>query len=256
MDRIERRKQIIDVLKNKKQLSLKEYFLFTSEAGIVNITARRDLAFFEQKGLISLETGLIHYVGTNKAEQDRQEQINLNSFSKNKIAQYAASLLKTEDVIYVDPGTTNEFLVKNIKTPIKLLITNGLHIFNQARKNPKIKQIILIGGDFRTNTGSFVGQYAIKMLQELPRFDKGFFTANSVDENLDFYNNNQLEGEVYQMALQKSQQAIALIDGNKFKIKGDYYLVANIDAFKVFITSTQAPNKIINKVSLQKLKVV
>ncbi|ATZ17516.1 DeoR family transcriptional regulator, lactose phosphotransferase system repressor [Williamsoniiplasma luminosum] len=255
MNKIERRNAVVEVLKKRQQMSLKEYFSLTLEAGIVNITARRDLAFFEKEHLISLKTGLIKYIGNYQIEKTRNEQINLNHATKNAIGKYVAGLLNEDDIIYVDPGTTNELFVKNIKTPIKQLVTSGLHIFNQARRNPKIKEIILIGGELKTSTGSFVGEYALKTIEQICSFDKGIFTANSVDENLNFYNNNQLEGEVYQAALKKSHQKFALIDPNKFKIKGDYYKVGDINTFDLFVTSAQMPKKITDQIAPEKLKI-
>jgi DeoR/GlpR family transcriptional regulator of sugar metabolism len=85
--------------------------------------------------------------------------------------------LEEEDVVYISSGTTCEWLVKQIKTDVALVVTNGLAVFNTCLNNEHIKETILLGGHLRRKTLAFYGGDTLEILSRY-RFTKAFSDSN------------------------------------------------------------------------------
>lgn len=249
MKRKEREDFLLNEIKTREVLTAKEFYNIVRNKGIVEITARRDLQNFEKSSLVEINFGAIRYIGNNKHEKTRWEKKNLNADLKRAIARKALAYLEPNEIIFVNPGTTNEWFVRHINIPVRQLVTNGLEIFNIARNNDYIENITLIGGNYRPESTAFVGHDALNVLDR-HKFSKGFFTGTNITEEFDIYNNNEAETDILLKAFKNSQVKIGLFDESKFTNQGYSYVMplSNLD---ILVTNKKVKQ---NKNYTKKLK--
>ncbi len=98
---------------------------------------------------------------------------------KRSIAQAAADLIRAEDFIYIDAGTTTLAMVRALSGPAleAHYVTNGIaHARLLAQKSC---HVCVPGGLLRPRTEAIIGAAAITALQQF-NFTKAFMGANGV----------------------------------------------------------------------------
>lgn len=93
---------------------------------------------------------------------------------------YAARLVVPNDFIYIDAGTTTEYLIDYLEEKTATYVTNAV---THARKLAIAGfKVILIGGELKGITEAVVGNQAIITIDRM-NFNKGFFGTNGITEN-------------------------------------------------------------------------
>ena len=110
----ERHKLILDKLEKESVVYLNDLveYLNTSES-----TIRRDLIALDKAGLLKKVHGgatSIKEISITTIDDRVENRQNLNINEKIKIAEYAASLIKDNDFVYIDAGTTTELMINFI----------------------------------------------------------------------------------------------------------------------------------------------
>lgn len=168
-----RKKNILQLLDKNEAVTIKE---IVNLCNVSEITARRDLVIFEQKGIIKRTHG--GAILTSKLPElfgfDNKSKVNRDQ--KIEICKLAASFIKENDTIYMDCGTTVFFLARFI-TRFKNLrvITNSLPVVSELIPYPQIK-IYLIGGELDNNRMALYGQMTENLITRY-KADKAFIGA-------------------------------------------------------------------------------
>ncbi len=114
-------------------------------------TVRRDLAYLEERGLITRVSGDIMWKD-NLNEYLRLEEpnsSNVESEKESKMGRYGASLVRPGDVLFIDPSWTNLEMAKHLPMDIELTAsTNALRIALELEKRPNVT-IFVLGGTLR-----------------------------------------------------------------------------------------------------------
>lgn len=176
-------------------------------------TIRRDLQELEDEGLIRRIHGGAQSMTTLLQEDSMVEKSSKNMQAKQKIAQYAAQYVQTEDVIFLDAGSTTFAMIPYLKGLHLTVVTNSVMHAN-ALAEQKIPTIIL-GGLIKENTQAIVTTTAFEQLRQF-RFDKCFIGTNSIT-TFGYATPDIEEAKIKQLAIQNSQQAFVLADETKFK---------------------------------------
>lgn len=178
-------------------------------------TIRRDLNALHDMGVLVKVFG-----GAVKNEskiQVKEEKVSLrmeqNRTEKQKIAQFAASLIEADDFVYLDAGTTTGAMIPFIEETKATFVTNAVsHALMLAEKG---MHVILIGGEMKAATEAIVGNEAYQNMQKY-NFTKGFFGANGVDQSAGFTTPDVNEALVKECAIKHSQAPYVLCDSAKF----------------------------------------
>ncbi|CUO18831.1 DeoR/GlpR family DNA-binding transcription regulator [Clostridium disporicum] len=179
-------------------------------------TIRRDLNYLDKAGLLkkvhggatSLNSKLI-----NTTEFEVEVRQGINKEDKIAIAKYAASLIKNDDLIYIDSGTTTELMIDFIEAKGATFVTNGIgHAKKLIHKN---LTTYILGGELKLTTEAIIGIEAINSLRKY-NFTKGFFGANGIDIERGFTTPDIREAMVKEEALKKSKLSFVLADNSKF----------------------------------------
>lgn len=207
----ERFERILELLREKQSVTVTELtnWLNTSES-----TIRRDLTELNRQGLlIKVHGGATAVKSVLSREEEVISKAKKHQEEKRKIAEYAASLISKEDIVYLDAGTTTEAMLDFLKESDVIYVTNGI---THARKlmNAGFK-VHLIGGEIKAVTEAVVGEEALEQLDKY-NFTKGFFGTNGVDEDRGFTTPDMKEAAIKKKAMSQCQQRYILTDESKF----------------------------------------
>ena len=200
-----RHEKIVEMLRNRHSVQVTELAkeLSTSES-----TIRRDIIELDRQGRLRKVHGGAVSVDIHIASE---EQISIEE--KECIAQYAASLIKDNDFVYIDAGTTTEKMVDYITNKNATYVTNGV---THARKLlQKGFEAIMIGGVLRASTEAAIGTIAVENVGRY-NFTKCFMGANGVDINKGFSTPDVDEAAIKRAAISQSYESYVLADYTKF----------------------------------------
>lgn len=226
----ERLLTIVDMVNKKGIITVNEII---NGLAVSDMTVRRDLDELEKSGkLLRVHGGAQSLTYTLDQELSHTEKSTLQIEEKRQIAAAAADLIEDGETIFLGPGTTIELLASCLMQKKIRIITNNYPVFDILAQ-AEIPEILLIGGDFRKNTGAFVGPITNDNLRKL-KFTKAFISSNGVhNEAISTYSTE--EGEAQQIALNNSRRKYLLVDNKKFN-RDDFYVFYNLHDFDLLIT--------------------
>ncbi len=207
-----RQEEILNLVNTKQGVTLSELVTLYNAS---ESTIRRDIVHLDSKGLLTKVFGgaVAKKETVSLAEPTVLQKKPLNVKAKIDIAKYAATLIEPYDLVYIDAGTTTEYLTDFIKEKDATYVTNAIE---HAKKlaNSSLN-VILIGGSLKKSTEAIVGSEAILNIQKY-FFTKGFFATNAVDEKNGFTTPDINEANVKTAALKNTEKAYMLCDDSKF----------------------------------------
>lgn len=121
----ERQEKIIKKLKKNNTVKVVD---LAKEMAISESTIRRDINELDRKGKLKKVFGGAISINRdiNFAETDVAQRTLINTKEKEMIARYAASLIKDNDFVYIDAGTTTEKMIDYLDKRNVTYITNGI----------------------------------------------------------------------------------------------------------------------------------
>ena len=146
-------------------------------------------------------------------EPNVSDKKKLFSDEKDKIAMYAAQTIRSNDLVFIDAGTTTEKMIGYLEEKSATFVTNGLnHARLLAKKGFKV---YLAGGEVKLTTEALVGVTCVEMLKNY-NFTKSFMGTNGISPEGGFTTHDIEEACVKRIAVQKSYVAYVLADHSKF----------------------------------------
>ena len=229
----ERYSIILQELKNKGIVSVNELvkLLDASES-----TVRRDLNSLHNDGMLKKIHGGAISIGDNTSKHDYKVNVRktLNTEEKYKIAKYAAGLIKDDDVIYLDAGTTTEALIDYIEADRVLVVTNG--IVHAKKLLERGIRTFIIGGEVKILTEAIVGSSAVDDLKKY-NFSKGFFGTNGVSNKNGYTTPDVNEAMVKREAIKRCIEPYVLADESKIE-EVSFVTFANINDSSLITSMT------------------
>ena len=207
----QRHEIILNLLSEKRSITVTELkeLLNTSES-----TIRRDLNTLDEQGKLTKVFGgaVEKNNGVSTTELSVSQKATVNTEEKKKIAMYAAKLVSPNDFIYIDAGTTTEYLIDYLEEKTATYVTNAV---THARKLAIAGfKVILIGGELKGITEAVVGNQAIITIDRM-NFNKGFFGANGVSDQCGFTTPDVNEAAVKEVAFKHCLNRYVLADSKK-----------------------------------------
>lgn len=211
-------------------------------------TVRRDLGELEQEGRLHRVHGGAELFHSLQEELSNQEKSVKNSQIKQALAQKASRFVYDNDVIFIDAGTTTEFLLPFLQGKNVTVVTNSIH-HATSLVDLSIKTII-IGGYVKQTTDASIGSVALEQIRQM-NFDKAFLGMNGVDEA--YLTTPDMEEAVIKKAvIANAKVSYILVDGTKIG-QVSFVKVAAID--QVTIITEAASTGILKKIK-EKAKVI
>lgn len=208
----QRHEIILQLLNDRGSITVNELktLLDSSES-----TIRRDLNTLDEEGKLTKVFGgaVLKEQEFSAIELSVLQKSSVNASEKQKIAKYAAGLVKPDEFVYIDAGTTTEYLIDFLAEKGATYVTNAV---THARKLALAGfKVIQIGGELKGITEAVVGNQAILTLEKM-NFNKGFFGTNGISRHRGFTTPDFNEALVKETAFSHSHNRYVLADGSKF----------------------------------------
>lgn len=182
MNKVELRKnELLEILHSRKRMRISE----VSEVLNISIpTARRLCVALAEEEKINRIHGSISSLDVPDDKYSFEQLKNEHLEEKIKVGNYAASLIKNNQVIFLEAGTTIQQMALALAERIKKGELTGLVIFTNSLLNLEIlhpvqEKIILLGGQYREQRRDFVGYFSELSLKKL-QFDCCFMGADAI----------------------------------------------------------------------------
>jgi len=160
----QRRRKILDLLEQKGQVTVRD---LVDRFGISAVTARGDLDALASNGsAVRSHGGAVRQMEASQDYPLRFKEAQHHS-EKVRIGRAAAELVRPNEIVILDSGTTTAEVARQIrarKLQAVTIITNALNIASELMDAPGIS-VIVIGGLMRPVSCSFVGPQAEAMLR-------------------------------------------------------------------------------------------
>ncbi len=208
----ERKRIILDITNKRKSVSVNELM---EELKASESTLRRDLNDLSKQGLIKKVHGGALALDETVETQDKSvsERTTLNADAKREIAKYCASLIKDNDVVYLDAGTSTGMMIPYLKNSKATFFTNGITHAKALSDNGHM--VYLPGGMLKSKTEAIIGANCLEYIQKM-NFTIGFFGTNGITLNEGFTTPDLEEAKIKEMAYKKSREKYILADPSKF----------------------------------------
>ena len=135
------------------------------ELGISAATARRDLALLERQGKVKRTHGGAVAPGLTQHEDSFQQRLGEAVEQKKRLARAAATLLETDETVFIDSSTTAYYAARRILAGASgvTCLTNLVPVMDLfSTADPSGASMVGLGGIFRALTLSFVGPCTIQ----------------------------------------------------------------------------------------------
>ncbi len=205
----ERHQIILDLLKDRGVVKLHELVEATSSS---ESTIRRDLSQLEDEKKLKRVHGGASLLAQKGEELSITEKATKNLKEKDKIAQYAASLIRDGDCIYLDAGTTAFQMIPHITAKEIKVVTNGLTHLEELLERGI--DTYITGGYIKQKTRALIGKGALEGVKQY-RFDKCFIGVNAIHTEYGFTTPDPEEAMVKLNAMDLSQETFILGDRTK-----------------------------------------
>ncbi|QHT59578.1 DeoR/GlpR transcriptional regulator [Paenibacillus lycopersici] len=207
----DRQQQLLVMLERSgevKVAALKETF------GVTEMTIRRDLEKLELAGYVKRTFG-----GAIPASKDVAigERTGVMTEEKQAIGRAAAALVRENDSIFIDGGTTTLYVARHLKPGMNVtVVTNALNIAMELLE--KRIATVVTGGMALEATSTLVGPGTVEAIGKMA-FDRVFLGATGLTAKHGFSNSNMHEAEIKRMAIAKASEVNVVIDHTKFGAK-------------------------------------
>lgn len=214
-----RRTGIEDLLRVSGAVSVGE---IEERFGVSSMTARRDLAELERRGVARRTHGGAVLPSITSHEDSFAARLQEHSAAKHALGAAAAATIADGESVFLDSSSTGycvagALLQRGIRATV---ITNSQPIMEAVAGHPNGGvELVGIGGTFRRLTRSFVGPVATAAVQS--HFaDRLFFSVKGLGRDGVLTDADPLEAEVKRSMVEHADDVVLLVDRSKVGSRG------------------------------------
>lgn len=237
MKKKERRvNNLLLLLQESPDLSVKNLAEMLS---VSEMTIRRDLKYLKETNLFVRSHGIqisAHQPNVTNIEKEYQLHSERTKFyaEKQKIGQFATTLISPNDTLILDSGTTIAEMSRFIPEHMNLNITCYNYYTLTQLSTKEDVQITLAGGLFHKSDQMFESSYGVDLIRDR-RANKFFMGASGIHEALGLTCAHNYEVLTKKAAMNSSLTTILLADSSKFGLVRSAY-VAPLNSVDAIIT--------------------
>jgi DeoR family transcriptional regulator, aga operon transcriptional repressor len=209
----ERRRKILELIEKDGRVTVTG---LVQRLGVSSVTARADLDALAGSGaLVRSHGGAVRLLNPSY-DYPVSFKKTLHHAEKVRIGQAAAKLLKPDQTVVLDSGTTTLEIARQLKSvSLKHLtvVTNALNIAAELAERANLS-LIMIGGMLRQVSNSFVGPQAERMLSDL-HADHCFLGVDGLDPEIGPTTPDILEAQLNNLMIRVSREVTIVADASK-----------------------------------------
>ena len=238
-------KRFKDIVDAVNRMGIVSYSDLCEMFHVSGVTIRRDLTELEKMGMLTRIHGGAKALDTIR-NLDLPDAIRatVNIAEKQRIANYAYTLIQPDDAIILDSSSTVRELANllaHCKFPITV-ITNDVQVACTLTSNSNI-ELMIVGGKVRSGHYSAVGMFSTLYWQQV-HANKVFLGVDTVNLEEGLFNHNAEEIEGKRLMLRCAEQKIALADYSKFS-SCSVVKICPISEIDLIITNTELSDAVL-----------
>src|SRR6185436_15696821 len=249
----ERRRKILDLVEKQARVTVEE---LVSRFGVSAVTVRGDLDALSQSGaVVRSHGGALKRVGTLQDVPINVKET-LHHGEKVRIGHAAAQMIKDNETVMLDSGTTTAEIARHIRF-LKLrsltVITNALNIAMELANLPHLR-LVMIGGVLRQMSYSLAGPPAEQTLRGL-HADRLFLGVDGLDPDIGLMTPDVVEAQLNAVMIQVSREVIVVADTSKFQ-RRSLSVIAKLDVVHKVITDAGTPPEVLSALHARNVEVI
>ena len=215
----EREQEIINYLNSYSYVTVE---FLAKKMNISPSSIRRDLTDMEARGIVKRSYGGVEIIKDGARNIPFSMRKHENSSAKKKIAESAASLLKSGDVVFID-GSSSAFFVAKELVKIKdiTVITNSIESLCFFM-DYDIRAYCTGGNMHRENRATLVNDHAEAMISNFYA-DFTFFSAQALTSDGKIYDCYSSEVPLRNKMIENSAKSVFLCDSTKIGKHSTYF---------------------------------
>ncbi len=236
LNTIERQQEIVRLTNAQGKVSVAE---LSQRFGVSEVTIRSDLAVLDSKRLLVRSRGGAMVNDDLSRELSLKEKRQKHSELKQRLGRAVAALIKDDERIILDSGTTTEEVAANLREHKNLIVmTNGLNIALELSQVDKV-EVMMTGGTLRKKSMSFYGAQAEQALKNY-QFDKVVLGVDGFDLKTGLSTHFEAEATLNRLMCEVAREVIVVTDSSKFDRRG-FHLICNVMQVHTLVTDAGIP---------------
>lgn len=219
----ERHQVILELLQTHNKVMATD---LVSRLGATEVTIRRDLRHLAEQGLCRrIHGGALSFAPPSGTQEERLQNC---SDEKRALAQAALSLLKPDQLIFLDASSTHMLLASLLPLNLNLtVVTNSPAIATRLLGRQSIRTI-LIGGELNYAVGGAIDSTATEALGHF-RFDLCFIGTCAWSSEIGFSAIHYQDAQFKRQAAARAGAVAMLCTDDKIEALASYPFLANSD---------------------------
>ncbi len=213
-DTSNRRERIVALLREQGSVQIP---MLAERFRVSTQTLRKDLNFLDDKGICTRSSGgaILRRAPPSPTEEAIDVKRTLFAEEKVRIGRSAAKLIKNDESVLLDSGTTALQVARHIEPDAALVVvTNDVGIMNELVTRENV-QLVFLGGTLRRKNLSFYGTQTERALQDL-HVDKLILAADGFDIEKGLTTHFEPEALLNRMMCRAASEIIVIADSSKF----------------------------------------
>lgn len=236
LNTIERQQEIVRLTNAQGKVSVAE---LSQRFGVSEVTIRSDLAVLDSKRLLVRSRGGAMVNDDLSRELSLKEKRQKHSELKQRLGRAVAALIKDDERIILDSGTTTEEVAASLREHKNLIVmTNGLNIALELSQVDKV-EVMMTGGTLRKKSMSFYGAQAEQALKNY-QFDKVVLGVDGFDLKTGLSTHFEAEATLNRLMCEVAREVIVVTDSSKFERRG-FHLICSVMQVHTLVTDAGIP---------------
>ncbi|HPZ15126.1 MAG TPA: DeoR/GlpR family DNA-binding transcription regulator [Sphaerochaeta sp.] len=249
---VERRKKIVTYINEKGRADIAELALLTQST---EVTVRRDLAYLEKsESLIRIHGGAVKNERKKSIWRTSSigSRLEKNKEQKERIAQFAVTLINDNDSLMIDGGSTTQIFASFLKDKHNLLVVTNSPGIAEILLDNDTNRVIQIGGELVRDTHQVAGPDAEAHIRRY-NVDKCIISVTGADPEAGLSAAIPIEASIKRTMIEQARQSILLIDSSKFERKALCYAF-DFKAFDTVVTDSNISKQTVERLRKQDVK--
>lgn len=244
-----RQKRISDYLQKVEFASLEE-LAKQVEASVS--TVRRDVAALETSGQIRRTHGGARLTNPASDEFTFTSRDTHQLAEKEAIGKACAELIKPNETVIIDAGTTTFHVARHLEAKTPQIITNSLPVANHFAAANRV-ELVVSGGVIYPRLGVLVGPLAVEAFSKI-HADVAVMSAGGVTLE-GITNSHGLLIEIQLAMIRAAQRVIFCFDSSKLGRKSVSFL-CDLDCIDTIVTDSSAPTDLVCSLQQRGIEVI
>lgn len=215
-------------------------------------TVRRDLTVLESKGTVRRTHGGARAVSPKSDEFAFATRDTHQMDEKEAIGRACAELLRPNQSLILDAGTTVYHVARHLDSKSPQVITNSLPVANLLASNPRV-EVLVSGGMIYPRLGVLVGPLAVEAFSRL-HADVAIMSSGGITLE-GITNSHGLLIDIQRAMIAAAQRVIFCLDHSKFDRRSVSFL-CGLEEVDVVVTDRLAPGPLLDGLRTRGIEVI